>query len=131
MDKYERRRQRLILLRDTRCHGRIVDLAKAIDRDASYVGRMLYPEGKKGKKRIADDMIEVIETAFRLPDGWLSQTPEVNEGGEENQVILPPRFQITADDMDDLVNQLANSIDSKALLEFISKLTTALHAKNR
>lgn len=32
---------------------------------------MLYPEGKRGKKRIADDMMEVIEDAFGLQRGWL------------------------------------------------------------
>lgn len=32
---------------------------------------MLYPEGKKQKKRIADDMVEVIESAFGLPRGWM------------------------------------------------------------
>ncbi|MDE1714911.1 hypothetical protein PWG14_20700 (plasmid) [Chromobacterium amazonense] len=75
MDKFERRRLRLIELRDTRCHGRNADLARIIGRDASYVGRMLYPEGKAGKKRIAEDMIEIIETGFNLPKGWLDQEP--------------------------------------------------------
>lgn len=76
MDKYERRRLRLIELRDTRCGGNGADLARKIDRDPSYVTRMLYPEGKAGKKRIADDMIEVIESAFSLPRGWLDQAGE-------------------------------------------------------
>lgn len=42
-----------------------------IGRPDNYVSRMLYPEGKKGKKRIAEDMAEVIESAFSLPRGWL------------------------------------------------------------
>lgn len=71
MDKYERRRQRLIELRDTHCGGSAADLARKIERDPSYVTRMLYQEGKPGKKRIADDMIEVIESAFNLTRGWL------------------------------------------------------------
>ncbi|WP_284271291.1 hypothetical protein [Mycoavidus cysteinexigens] len=37
---------------------------------------MLYPEGKRGKKRIADEMIEVIEVAFGLPQGWLDLMSE-------------------------------------------------------
>ncbi|HAC90926.1 MAG TPA: hypothetical protein DCF63_09880 [Planctomycetaceae bacterium] len=73
MDKYEVRRQRLIWLRDNLCQGKAAYLAERIGRDSSYVSRMFYAEGKKGKKRIADDMIEVIEKAFRLEPGWLSR----------------------------------------------------------
>lgn len=70
VDKYELRRLRLAELRDAKCGGVAAVLAGRIGRDASYVSRMLYPEGKAGKKRIADDMIEVIEKAFDLPRGW-------------------------------------------------------------
>lgn len=73
MDKYEIRRQRLIWLRDNRCEGANVDLARRIGKDASYVGRMLYPDGKAGKKRIAEDMADTIESAFSLRKGWLSE----------------------------------------------------------
>lgn len=71
MDKYERRRLRLVELRDTRCDESAAALARKIERDPSYVARMLYPEGKAGKKRIADDMMEIIEKAFALPHGWM------------------------------------------------------------
>lgn len=66
MDKYECRRRNLALLRDTRCDGRNSDMARRLGKDASYVSRMLYPEGKAGKKRIADEMREQIERAFGL-----------------------------------------------------------------
>lgn len=70
MDKFEHRRLRLAELREARCNGRTATLARRIGRDASYVARMLYPEGKLGKKRIAEEMIDVIEEAFGLPHGW-------------------------------------------------------------
>lgn len=73
MDKFERRRQRLIELLDTECGGVSAVLARRIGKDPSYVTRMLYPEGKPGKKRIADDMMEEIETAFPLPRGWMDR----------------------------------------------------------
>lgn len=73
MDKYEVRRQRLIWLRDNLCQGKAAYLAERIGRDSSYVSRMFYAEGKKGKKRIADDMIELIEKSFQLDPGWLSR----------------------------------------------------------
>ncbi|WP_370561008.1 LexA family protein [Edwardsiella tarda] len=71
MDKYEIRRLQLIKLRDELCNGKAVDLARKINREPSYVSRMLYPEGKAQKKRIADNMVEVIESAFELPRGWM------------------------------------------------------------
>lgn len=71
MDKYEKRRQRLIQIRDEMCDGKAVNVARKISREPSYVSRMLYEEGKNGKKRIADDMVDIIENAFDLPPGWM------------------------------------------------------------
>ncbi|EAX0692295.1 LexA family transcriptional repressor [Salmonella enterica] len=71
MDKYEKRRQRLIQIRDEMCGGKAVNVARKISREPSYVSRMLYEEGKNGKKRIADDMVEIIEKSFDLPPGWM------------------------------------------------------------
>jgi phage repressor protein C with HTH and peptisase S24 domain len=83
MDRYELRRQHLLSLKKERCNDKIAELAKTIGRDASYVSRMLYPEGKKAKKRISEMMVEVIETSFNLPKGYLdspldSELPEAN-----------------------------------------------------
>lgn len=91
MDRYELRRQHLIKLRDERCNGKIAELARVIDRDPSYVSRMLYPEGKKAKKRISEQMVEVIETKFQLPQGYLDSplTPSLeNSNNESNAQIL-------------------------------------------
>ena len=71
MNKYEIRRQRLLYIRDRLCNGKAVEIARKIGREPSYVSRMLYPEGKKQKKRIADGMIELIESSFALPKGWM------------------------------------------------------------
>ena len=70
MDKYEHRRLRLQKLRMEECGGVITRLAEKIDRSPSYVGRMLGEEGSAGKKRIAEDMVDVLEAAFDLPRGW-------------------------------------------------------------
>jgi len=67
MDKYERRRQRLDQIRVTRFEGSIVKLAQAIGKAQSYVGRMLYEEGKAGGKRIGEDVAREIEQALHLP----------------------------------------------------------------
>lgn len=71
MDKYEIRRQNLMALRDNKASGSAAALARLIGREASYVTRMLYPEGKPGKKRIGEDMAGAIEAALSLPKGSL------------------------------------------------------------
>lgn len=76
MDKYEFRRQRLSLILREKCNGKPSILATKIGRDPSYVSRLLYPEGKKGKRRIADDLIEAIGTAF--PEWLDDDKPSAN-----------------------------------------------------
>lgn len=62
-------------IRDEKCAGKAAELARRIGKDPTYVTRMLYPEGKDGKKRIADEMIEAIESAF---PGWLQDAEHAN-----------------------------------------------------
>ena len=71
MNRYEIRRLNLIKLKDELCEGKIVELARRINKDQGYVSRLLYEEGKKYKKNIADRMVSDIESAFNLPRGWL------------------------------------------------------------
>jgi len=94
MDKHEFRRIRLMRIKDELCDGKAATLANRIGRSPSYVSRMLYPEGKGGKKRIADDMIDIIEEAF---PGWLLDDKEQNKinplsscnDGDINAVRVP------------------------------------------
>ena len=76
MDKYEIRRQKVEELIRVRCDGVYAKFADKIERSPSYVGRMLYPEGKPGKKNISDTLIDVIEKKFNLPRGWLDGIAE-------------------------------------------------------
>lgn len=71
MDKFEIRRLNLRALLRTHCDGKAATLADKIGRSPSYVSRMLYVEGKEGKKRIGEDMRDFIESALVLPKGWL------------------------------------------------------------
>src|SRR5690349_8487071 len=71
MDKYEIRRRKVEELIRDRCDGVYAKFADKIERSPSYVGRMLYPKGKEGKKNISDTLIDVIEKKFNLPRGWL------------------------------------------------------------
>lgn len=71
MDKYEIRRLRLQQLVKERFDDKVALLAKAIQKDSSYVHRILYAPDRPGRKRIADDMREHIENALGLGYGWL------------------------------------------------------------
>lgn len=71
MDKYEIRRINLLKLKDEQCHGVISELADRINKNPSYVSRLLYPVGKPNKKNIADKVTTDIEESFNLPRGWL------------------------------------------------------------
>lgn len=66
MDKYELRRQKLIELMNVHCNGKVTELAKKLNRSDSYVARMLYEDGKAGKKRIGEDMAELIAKSFNV-----------------------------------------------------------------
>lgn len=84
MDKFEKRRQALIRLRDERCDGKIVNLARKLGREPSYVARMLYPAGKAGRKRIGDDMVDIVEAVF---PGWLEGPPNDSDAELWDQVV--------------------------------------------
>jgi phage repressor protein C with HTH and peptisase S24 domain len=66
MDKYEIRRLELVQLLNDQCNGKVVELAKRLGRSDSYVSRMLYEEGKAGRKRIGEDMAELIAETFNI-----------------------------------------------------------------
>jgi hypothetical protein len=86
MDKYEIRRRKVEELIRDRCGGVHAKFAEKIERSPSYVGRMLYPEGKPGKKNISDTLIDVIEQKFELPRGWLDGIrPEIQADVEQPQ----------------------------------------------
>lgn len=71
MDIYEIRRLNLIKLIDEKCNGSDAAFARAINKDASYITRCKYPEGKAGKKRISDAIISATIAKFDLPVGWM------------------------------------------------------------
>lgn len=66
MDRFELRRQKLLAIRDHAFGGSNASLARKLGKTDSYVARMLYTADKKGRKRIGEDMLDAIDTAF----GW-------------------------------------------------------------
>lgn len=75
MDKYEHRRRCLQALITSMGRGGISKVADAIDRNPSYVSRMLYPPEKSGYKRIGEELVDAITKAFPR---WLTDAPRPN-----------------------------------------------------
>lgn len=76
MDKYEQRRKALRALVDELGRGGISAVAQKIGKESSYVSRMLYPEGKNGKKRIGEDTVELLQKAYPEFFGHLASTAD-------------------------------------------------------
>ena len=85
MDKYEQRRAALQKLADSLGRGGITKIADKIGKQASYVSRMLYPEGKEGFKRIGEDTVDALNIAF--PE-WLKP--------QNDDIEIIPGFKIEA-----------------------------------
>lgn len=64
--------QQLLLkkLRDERCGGVAAELARQIKKDVTYVNRLFYPPGKKGRKNIGLEIMRACTEAFQLPPGF-------------------------------------------------------------
>lgn len=86
MNKYEIRRQNLIILKDNFCGGSIARLADRLGKNPSYVSRLLYEEGKEHKKNIADRATTDIEKAFSLPMGSLDGFVDIIKSNENSNV---------------------------------------------
>ncbi|POR52789.1 hypothetical protein B0G62_10486 [Paraburkholderia eburnea] len=67
------------------CGGSAAELARRIEREASYVTRMLYPPGKNGRKRIGEELVEIIETVFGKPRGWLDSPSDPDATAHASQ----------------------------------------------
>lgn len=81
-ERNEKRRLKLIGLIHDRCDGVNANLAKKLDKEPSYINRLLYPEGKDGKKNIGDEIMDAVIDAFDLPeDWWVNDTNEGKDYG--------------------------------------------------
>ncbi len=70
MNKFEIRRTALKQLVDGIGRGGIARIAEKIEKDPSYVSRLLYHPDKKGAKNIGEDTCEAIEKHY---PNWLPE----------------------------------------------------------
>lgn len=83
-DKYTREQELLMQLCEIRCGGNGAELARRLDLDATYVNRLFYPIGKKGRKGIGLKVMRAASEEFKLPPGfWEGADQEVDLGQEE------------------------------------------------
>ena len=68
MPKYERRKRRLIYIRDMDCIGLNDELAYRLGVDQQYIDQLLHPDGtqKKNKQQFCQAHREIIRTTARL-----------------------------------------------------------------
>lgn len=72
-DIREIRRKKLRDLINEVSNGNIADFARKIDKEPSYVARMLYPADKAGAKPIGEKMAHHIVHKFVLPLDWFNR----------------------------------------------------------
>lgn len=67
---------------------------------------------EKGKKRIADDMVEIIEESFGLPRGWMDGivSSSTNTASSYETRVLTPRQRIFLDLLDELPESEADNL---------------------
>jgi SOS-response transcriptional repressor LexA len=107
MDKYEKRRLKLLALRQLLCRDNTAELARRLGKSDSYVTRMLYPEGKDGRKRIGEEMADAIDEAFGWAQGSFDSALSAEElaaaarrPGSSNKADKVPLFGKTNETFD-------------------------------
>lgn len=74
MSDYAAHQLLLMKIRDTHCNGSAAELARRIEKDESYVHRLFYPIGKKGRKGIGLEIMRACTAVFKLPAGYWEDT---------------------------------------------------------
>lgn len=86
-EEFTREQELLKRLRDERCDGNAAELARRLKKDPTYVNRLLYPIGKKGRKGIGLEVMRAATEAFKLPAGYW-------EGAEDRAQAAEPTGEV-------------------------------------
>lgn len=75
----------LARIRDDLCGGNAAELARKIDKNASYISRLFYPKGKPGGRGIGLEVIDACNEAFKglLPLNFWESNPQTVELGKQ------------------------------------------------
>jgi len=117
MDKFEARRLACLALVQTHHQGAYVGMANRLGMSESYVSRMLAPPDKPNRKRIGEDTLDRIRSAYGLPASWpdISTDLEIELRPDQMAVItaLLKTFGAIVDDADATATRLV--ITTKAI----------------
>ena len=81
IERNEHRRLKLLGLIRDQCGGVNAVLAKKLGKEPSYINRLLYPEGKPGKKNIGDEIMDAVIDAYNFPENWWVATNDSDNYG--------------------------------------------------
>ena len=70
METYQRLQALLQQILVRFCDGNKAELARRLQKDASYINRLFYPPTKAGAKGIGQEIMEATKKAFPLPVGF-------------------------------------------------------------
>lgn len=77
MERSDRWRQLLALVRDTYCNGNQAELARRIQKDGNYVNKLFWAPDKVGHKGIGPEIMEACTKVFELPVGFWEMEPRL------------------------------------------------------
>ncbi|MDO4698277.1 MAG: S24 family peptidase [Pasteurellaceae bacterium] len=86
--KREIRQQRLRQLIEEISNGNVADFARKIDREPSYVSRMLYPADKAGAKPIGEKIVSDICSKLNLSMDWFDSLEDLPSELLEETIII-------------------------------------------
>lgn len=81
IERNEHRRLKLLELIRDQCGGVNAVLAKKLGKEPSYINRLLYPEGKPGKKNIGEEIMDAVIDAYNFPENWWVATKDSDNYG--------------------------------------------------
>lgn len=68
--QFTREQELLMQLRKEKCGDNAAELARKLKLDSTYVNRLFYPIGKKGRKGIGLKVMRAASEVFNLPPGF-------------------------------------------------------------
>lgn len=77
-------------IRDEFCGGVSAKLAEDIGKDATYVNRLFYPIGKKGRKGIGLEVMRAVSEKFSLPPGFWEGADTTGAPAKKGDVFEAP-----------------------------------------
>ena len=84
MPEFDAHQLLLMRIRDEYCGGSATELSRRISKDSTYVHRLFYPIGKKGRKGIGLEIMSTCTSVFKLPAGyWEGAAPTDTDYSQE------------------------------------------------